>query len=339
MIIMEKGLFLQPFFIIIMAVHSIEVFPLKKSKKQASSKKSLSKKKTQQPQNKKHRNNRVLKAKAIIAKNREALKKGSADVGVQQISKQKRILRIVRKSFFWTLFALLAAALITFVLIRVNGGTPTVFGYSLQRVSSGSMAPELQVGDIILSKEVKSVDDVSVGDIISYTGGEDLDNKTITHRLIKGPWEKADGAYYVITKGDANEYNDDEISFSDVRSKMTTKLGFLNKTYEFFLSPWGLLVFIAVLIMIYFDELLTFAKVVTGNYDPEENEEYREEIERERAEEEERRREEELRKYKRANWKKYDNTSKRKKKNRKKNKNHKNQKNDKSGHADRFFND
>lgn len=269
--------------------------------------------------NKKRRNNKVLKAKEIIRKNKEALHHGSADISDETL-RRKKIFRIIRKILFWIIIVLLAVALIAFVLIRVNDGTPTIFGYSIQRVSSGSMEPAYHVGDMFLSKSVNQPDEVQKGDIVTFKGDSSYQNKSVTHRVIRAPSKNKDGEFYIVTKGDANEIDDGEILFSDVESKSLTKLDAIKKMYDVFLSPWGLLIFIAVLIMIYFDELLTFAKVLAGVYNAEEDAEYREEIERERQVEEKRRLEEELRAHKRANWKKYDNTSKKKKKNRKNNK-------------------
>lgn len=296
---------------------------MKKQQNKDRSKKNIFKKNSRKPQqlNKKHLNNKVLRAKEIIAKNKEALlnRDGSSPYAQKNSERKKRI-RIIRKIFFWLIIVLLAVALISFVLIRVNNGTPTVLGYSIQRVSSRSMEPTFEIGDIFLSKSVNEPDEIDVGDIVTFKGDSNYEFKNVSHRVIKAPAKHSDGEYYLVTKGDANEVDDGEIAFSDVRSMFLTKLDFLNRLYDFFLSPWGLLIFIAALIMIYFDELMTIAKVLTGNYNAEENEEFREEIERERQEEEQRRLEEELRAHKRANWKKYDNTSKKKRKNRKKNK-------------------
>ncbi len=267
--------------------------------------------------NKKHKNNKVLKAKEILAANKTALAKESEKrEEAAKHSLPVRILLTVKKVFFGILIAVLAVALISFVVIRVSGGTPTVFGYSVQRIVSGSMEPSLRVGDIILSKSVSDPAEIAVGDIVTFDGGEQYDNKKITHRVIAQPTLLPDGEYYLTTMGDANETPDNEISFKDVNSKCLTKLDFLNKFYDFFMSPWGLIIFIAALIIIFFDELLTVVKVITGNYkeDEEDDDESIGEImKRLKREEEERLRAEEERK---ARGRTRDNTSKKKIKNR-----------------------
>ena len=42
--------------------------------------------------------------------------------------------------------------------------------------------------------------------------------------------------------------------------------------YEIFLSPWGLLIFIGLLLFVFFDELLNIVRIVTGNYKDEDEE-------------------------------------------------------------------
>ena len=69
-----------------------------------------------------------------------------------------------------------------------------------------------------------------------------------------------------------NDIADDEITADYVESKYICKLGFVTKLYELFLSPWGLLIFIGLLLFIFFDELLNIVRIVSGNY-PEEKEE------------------------------------------------------------------
>ena len=282
-----------------------------------SSRKAKKKNKKEAVNNKKHQNNKILKAREILAKNKAALNKESEKR--QEKAKRSlpvRILLIFKRLFFGILIAAFAIALISFVVVRVNGGTPDVFGYSIQRIVSGSMEPALQVGDIILCKNVSDPSEVGMDDIITFQGGSDFEYNKVTHRVVVPPMQDSQGDYYLTTKGDANDKLDKEIYFSDVRTKMVTKLDFLNKFYDFFMSPWGLIIFIAALIIIFFDELLTVAKVLTGNYKEEDDEDLKEIMDRLKAEEEEKARLEELRRLRSL---KHDNTSLKKRKRRKKN--------------------
>ena len=46
---------------------------------------------------------------------------------------------------------------------------------------------------------------------------------------------------------------------------MVCKLGFIDTLYNLFLSPWGLLIFIAVLLLIFIDELIVIIRILTGH--------------------------------------------------------------------------
>ena len=162
------------------------------------------------------------------------------------------------------LLACLVVAIIMFVVSKINGDVPSVFGYSVYRVSSGSMAPELEVGDIILSQSVEDPMSLKVGDIVTYKGSGELQGKLITHEVIVAP--KAENGEIVLqTKGIANEIPDSPISADRVVSIMITKIEFLEAFYNFFFSPWGLLTIIALIILVFIDELIVMIKTITGN--------------------------------------------------------------------------
>ena len=82
------------------------------------------------------------------------------------------------------------------------------FGYSIFEVATGSMKESINVGDAVL---VKLDDKYTVGDIVTYRSGEDF----ITHRVV------ADKEDYIITKGDANNVNDNPVDKSLVLGKVT----------------------------------------------------------------------------------------------------------------------
>ena len=69
-------------------------------------------------------------------------------------------------------------------------------------VSSGSMIPVLNVGDILIVKDGNTFDSLKIGDIIVFNRPEGGD-RVIVHRII----EMSDrfGEKIIITKGDANE--------------------------------------------------------------------------------------------------------------------------------------
>lgn len=189
----------------------------------------------------------------------------------EKIEKFLKVSNIIKNVICWALVAILAVTLVIFVTTRMNGETPSIFGYTVQRVSSGSMEPTLEVGDVILSKRVDDVDSIKIDDIITFKGDENYDNNFVTHRVIVAPYSEG-GVKRLQTKGDANEIADSPILAEDVFSIYVGKLAFLNWLYNLFFTPWGLIIFIAVLLILFFDEIINIIRIMTGRYDEEEEE-------------------------------------------------------------------
>jgi len=82
-----------------------------------------------------------------------------------------------------------------------------IFGYTAFEVSTGSMNPTLQVGDIIF---VKLTDKIKENDIIVFKEEKNF----ITHRLMQINEDK------LITKGDANNSKDKPIEKEQVLGKV-----------------------------------------------------------------------------------------------------------------------
>ena len=82
---------------------------------------------------------------------------------------------------------------------KASGGEPSLFGYQLKTVLSGSMEPTFQTGSIIAVKPGGEMNRFKAGDIIVFTNQE---NQLITHRIleVKGSGEQL----HYITKGDNN---------------------------------------------------------------------------------------------------------------------------------------
>lgn len=179
----------------------------------------------------------------------------------------KKVFKVFKKVFdvlCWVIIAVLVVSVIISFVSKINGSSPSVFGYSIYRVSSGSMEPELEIGDIILSKAVDDPMSLKVGDVVTYKGSGELSGMFITHEIIVAP-QVENGEIMLQTKGIANEVPDSPINCDRVVSVMISKIDFLAHFYNYFFSPWGLLTVIALIILIFIDELIVLLKTVTGN--------------------------------------------------------------------------
>ena len=85
-----------------------------------------------------------------------------------------------------------------------------IFGYTFLQVGSGSMEDEIKTNDIIIDKLLKREDKLDIGDIISF----EEEKSIITHRIISMSGDT------IITKGDANNTQDDPISREQVIGKV-----------------------------------------------------------------------------------------------------------------------
>ena len=96
-----------------------------------------------------------------------------------------------------------------------------LFGYTFFEVATGSMSPTMEIGDVVIVKITKQVEQ---NDIIVYIDGENI----ITHRLI----EINDNE--LIAKGDANNSEDKPIHQDMVLGeviKILPKIGIWRKIF------------------------------------------------------------------------------------------------------------
>lgn len=158
---------------------------------------------------------------------------------------------------FTVLLVLLVLLVILIFITRATGNSPAIFGYRIFRVSSGSMEPELSIGDVILDHTVKA-EEICKGDTITYKGKEgDFKDIMITHKVIEEPYEK-DGVWHYQTQGIVpGSVKDPEITYDQVQGRFVRKLTFLNSVYTFFLSPYGLMTFILIILVLFGYEMIS----------------------------------------------------------------------------------
>jgi len=108
-------------------------------------------------------------------------------------------------------------------------------------VQSGSMAPAIKMGSIVM---VKPVDDYKIGDVISF--GEVTRTKApTTHRIYD--IKVTEGRISYITKGDANNAPDQrEVSQREIIGKVLIDIPYLGYAVDFAKKPLGFALIILV---------------------------------------------------------------------------------------------
>jgi signal peptidase len=195
------------------------------------------------------------------------MKNNDSKAGVRKNSgsenKILKTIRIIKNVIFATILVFLVSVLIVTMFARISGQTPSFLGYTIFRVSSGSMKPTLQVGDVILTHSC-DVSELQKGDIISYEGTKgEFAGKIVTHRVEQEPYVEG-GETYLVTKGDNNPVADSPIRAEDVLGKMVVKLDLLASLYSFFVTPWGLLTILALIFLAFFNEVVVLVKSLMG---------------------------------------------------------------------------
>ncbi|MCW2742006.1 MAG: uncharacterized protein JWR45_2428 [Blastococcus sp.] len=102
----------------------------------------------------------------------------------------------------WLVRGLLGLAVLAFLGLAVG---PHVFGYRTMTMLTGSMAPEIEPGDVTVVTPI-AVSEVTAGMVITYHRPIE-DHSLVTHRVVSVQ-TAPDGTVTVQTKGDANDTAD-----------------------------------------------------------------------------------------------------------------------------------
>ncbi len=102
----------------------------------------------------------------------------------------------------------------------------------IYEVKTGSMEDGIHVGDYILTYTTQNY---KIGDVVTFKN----EGYFVTHRIIKKNGNK------IVTKGDANNTEDEEIDIKDIKGKVIYNGGILNILIDY------KFVIIGVMLMIY----------------------------------------------------------------------------------------
>lgn len=138
---------------------------------------------------------------------------------IKQKVENNKPLMITYRIFKWIFGLFLCLILFVILVQKFSNNNLSIGGVRIFSVATGSMKPEYQIGDIIVTKKVP-VEELKVGDNVTYLGKKlDMAGLIVTHKIMN--IRQADGKYYFITKGTANEIADPEINYSQIYGKVT----------------------------------------------------------------------------------------------------------------------
>ncbi len=141
-------------------------------------------------------------------------------------------------------FVIYTVTLLIQSLINPNQ-TPSFFGIKTYVIVSGSMEPELNIGDIAVVKET-SQNELQIGDIISFRQGQSV----VTHRIYN--IIEKDGVTQYETKGDNNNAKDPWIvEYELIEGKQSIKIPYIGNFILFLQDGYNIIIII-LLIYLYF---------------------------------------------------------------------------------------
>lgn len=112
---------------------------------------------------------------------------------------------------------------------------PMPFGYGASVILSGSMEPELSVGDLIIVGESESYLE---GDVVVFQDKTSL----IVHRIVEIEGDS------IITQGDANNGRDEPITADAIKGKVLFHIDGAGNVVDFLRTPVGTLIIVALAI-------------------------------------------------------------------------------------------
>lgn len=165
-------------------------------------------------------------------------KEGTAKGGKKK--KIKKVINIIEYIVIFTV--ILVNAILIIESVRNPGKTPSIAGKKAFVIVSGSMIPEIQIGDVVV---INDTDNVKINDVIAFR----RDSSVIVHRIIKEMNVKGTTMYQ--TKGDNNNVADAElVATKDIEGVMIGKVPFIGKIIMWLYNNLQIAIIIVIAIII-----------------------------------------------------------------------------------------
>ena len=178
---------------------------------------------------------------------------GVKHYNVRIIKEKENPVRYIVSVLSYSLFIFLLLIGITLALyladikIRAAKGDYSAPVFNAYVVLSGSMLPEIEIKDVVVTKKV-SEEKLDENDIITFISPDERHGGiSITHRIIDKYYDESIGSYTYRTKGDANNIADSVlVPNSNVLGKVILKIPKLGFIQEILSSKGGMIILILI---------------------------------------------------------------------------------------------
>ena len=164
-----------------------------------------------------------------------------------------------------TIFFIILILYVVFICVQRLSGNNSVFGFRLFTVATGSMKGVYNVNDVIAVKDFDNKK-LKVGDDIAFVGNRGgLENKLVTHRIIK--IEEESNVRIFTTKGVKNSVEDPSITESQILGKVVGVVPVVTQINHVVKSQLGLfcLIFWPLVLVIVLEILQTITDIKLEN--------------------------------------------------------------------------
>lgn len=184
--------------------------------------------------------------------------------------------RNILKRFIFILFVAVFLvsinSLIAIIISSRKNTVPSLFGYSVMNISSGSMRPVYKEGDLVIVKKT-DVTELKKGDVISFFSEDPAIYGSLnTHRIHEVLQEN--GKYVFVTKGDNNNVADEyTVTYDRIVGKAVFLIQNAGKIVSFFQKKAGayfLVVILPLLVIMMLEAKDVFSKIREARKDDEE---------------------------------------------------------------------
>lgn len=161
----------------------------------------------------------------------------------------KKIIKTVLIILYQILVIMALILTMVIVLQRISANNQSIGGYKIFRVITGSMEPEYEVGEVVISKEVNPKD-IKVGDDIVYLGrvGE-YSGKIIMHNVVAIDTDE-NGDLIFHAKGlQSNSVEDPQIRKDQIYGVVTYTSSILTILYDLATNIYSIFAIVIILVL------------------------------------------------------------------------------------------